>query len=67
VGCPERGSAEAFSSESLPRTRSGVDAGSREENASKQNGAGFPGKLPVPQAAHEFVISQCNIDVAAHH
>jgi eukaryotic-like serine/threonine-protein kinase len=29
----------AFSSESLPRTRSGVDTGSREENASKQKGA----------------------------
>jgi hypothetical protein len=28
--------AKAFSSESLPRTRSGVGTGSRQENASKQ-------------------------------
>ena len=28
---------KAFSSESLPRTRSGVDTGSRKENASKKN------------------------------
>jgi hypothetical protein len=59
VGCPERGSTEAFSGE--------VEAGSREENASKQNGAGFPGELPVPRAYHEFVIPHCNIDVATHH
>jgi protein ImuB len=31
------GKTKAFSSESLPRTRSGVGAGSREENASEQN------------------------------
>jgi hypothetical protein len=53
------GSTTAFSGE--------VEAGLREENASKQDGAGFPGKLPVSQAYHEFVISHRNIDVAAHH
>src|ERR1700722_147657 len=33
---PTTRNTRAFSSESLPRTRSGVDTGSREENASKQ-------------------------------
>ena len=27
----------------------------------------FPGKSPNNPADHEFVISQCNIDVASHH
>lgn len=35
---------KAFSSESLPRTRSGVGASSREENASKQKGGSKTGR-----------------------
>jgi protein ImuB len=41
--------AKAFSSESLPRTRSGVDTGSREENASKQNSNNHPSIVVAKQ------------------
>src|SRR5712692_8417774 len=41
--------AKAFSSESLPRTRSGVGIGSREENASKQNSNNDPSIVVAKQ------------------
>jgi protein ImuB len=41
--------AKAFSSESLRRTRSGVDTGSREENASKQNSNNDPSIVVAKQ------------------
>ena len=54
---PDAGSTiRAFSSESLPRTRSGVDAGSREENASNENPSRRSSVIAGANAAHVVAI-----------
>ena len=57
-------SAKAFSSESLPRTRSGVGTGSRQENASKENSSLEP-SIVVAKQNNALQISALD-DAAAH-